>query len=291
GGGEPLLATDYLAEVSGLLLAEAQKRSRDYAMTVVSNAQAATKGRIAKLMKAGLVSINTTLDPNHDVSRPLKNGAPTFDTIAANLLALPPAVSVIVNINARMGEEKAFEELMGRMAPLRDRLGQVRVTLVFDAIKPGGALLTSTPVGYSRRFGPKEMDYLLWCNGMIDAHGFRRKSTIPHIGCETYMASENFTLNFAGEPSFCGGLDNMPQYRFDPKSEADRARIDFRLANPQWKGFCQKEGTWCPYLLSCWGGCRMTSVTQGLDWSVINCEYEFFDRWTRNELRNWSEEA
>ncbi len=287
GGGEPFLAADYLAKIAKMVQEAAWDDGREFSISIIGNGQAMTPAKVKRLVKVGLNSVVITLDPDHDATRPLKNGGPTFDTIINNLTAAPPEVSISINVNMHPGEETILPGLLGKLAPLRTRLAQVKATIISPPLPQGPVTLGELPP-YSRQFGPKETDTYIAAVDLIDDAGFRRKGIFPAIGCESFTAAERMVLNFAGEETFCAALDNLPAYRTDRKKKKELDRFELRIAHPQWKEFCMKEGMPCPYLTVCWGGCRVGAVFEGRDWSVINCEFEYFDRMTRHILKTWS---
>lgn len=290
GGGEPMMAFDYIHAVARLVHEAALEQGRIFTMNIVTNAQALTPAKAKKLAKVGLASVAVTIDPDHDATRPLKNGKGTFETILDNLLHLPPEVTPNLQFNMKAGDEKALAETIEKVALLRGRVRVCRPAIIFEPLT--GDLPPSPKPGESfRQLGPKEVDTLIAAGEILLDHGFPSPPPFPHIGCETYRWADHFFINFAGEETMCPGLDNQQRYRTDTMSDEEgRRRFDMRLANPQWKTHCvEADGSFCPYLPKCWGGCRLNSVGGGYDWGVINCEKVFFDKTTRYSLRHWND--
>lgn len=287
GGGEPTLATDYLCAVAKKIKARAVREGRSFEFKLTSNGHSLTKENVSKLVKAGLNRVQVTFDPEHDQTRPLKGGKKSFAEIFNNVKNLPAEVGLVLGSNLRPGEEEKFRKLLKKLKPLRDRSENIRAVQVMKKVPP-------TPVksgkgSMSRMFGPKEIKTALQCLDAMDDAGFVRKIEFPSIHCEAFSNSMTYTINFAGETTFCPAMDGMPEYSCDPLSKKARRKFDMRLANPDWKDHCFDAGTPCAFLPACWGGCRMISHTQGWAWDTINCEKPMMDRMTRYELARWAE--
>lgn len=286
GGGEPFLAVDYVYKVARGIQEEAWNLGREFSMKVVTNAQAMTPQKARKLMRAGMVKMQTTIDPLHDESRPMKKGGASLETILHNLAEAPKELEITIGSNVRAGGEAAFARLLERLAPLRGRVRAVNPILIMEQIEGNGA---SNGRRVTTHFGRKEIKTMIECGKAVDAAGFRRRSVYPRIQCEAFTMCEDLFVNYAGEETFCPGLDNMEPFRTDGMGGAEAGNLfDMRLENPQWRGHCFTGGEPCAYLTKCWGGCRMISVTRGNGWDSINCEKMYFDTITRHEMRNWS---
>ncbi|MBI4665769.1 MAG: radical SAM protein [Nitrospinae bacterium] len=286
GGGEPFLVADYLYKIASLLKSAARKNGREFTFQIITNGQAATRDKVEKLMKAGLAGLQITIDPEHDKTRPMKGGKPSLSQVLANIKALPPQIRLTLTTNIHAGEEEEYRKMLKMLLPLRERFASTSVTPIMDRVP---TLSPEEEGKISRLNTKKTLATLVKCFDAIDELGYMRKLAFPRIVCEAFIMCEELMMNFAGETTFCAALDSLPQYRCDAKSEEAKDKFELRIANQGWKQHCFKEGEPCAFAPSCWGGCRMISVTQGKNWDTINCEKPMFDEMARYELRRWAE--
>ncbi len=287
GGGEPILATDYIYKIAKLIDDEAEKKGRDFEIAMVTNGAAFTEKKIAKLVRVGLNAVQVTIDPDHDKTRPYKKGGGSFDDIVANLMKLPMEVSLSVGSNISYGDEKKLPALLKKLEPLRQRIFDLSFVPVLGRVEDKAAPTNGNDVG--RVFGEQEIETLMACYAIVDKMGFKRKHRLPRVACETFSVAEHLFLNYAGESYICPGVDNIKEYSEKGKThEQLRDQFDLQGRNPQWKEFCFTDGVACAYLPKCYGGCRIISVTQGKSWKAINCEKPMFEKLTRHEIVNWT---
>lgn len=105
-GGEPLLCYDKIIFISSQLKEYCDTNAVSFYMTMTTNGYLLKKEYAEKLLSLNLSSYQITVDGQaryHDNLRILKNGAPTWKKIYANLLALKsidnPNLSVTIRIN------------------------------------------------------------------------------------------------------------------------------------------------------------------------------------------------
>lgn len=285
GGGEPTLVSGYILKVAKIVRQEAEKQGRFFEIFMITNGAALTKTMIDKFVRAGLMKMQITLDPDHDKTRVYKNGRGSLADIIENIKLIPMSVELAINSNLSPGDEAAFARLVKNMEPLRHRLVD---------FSPGPQMNKLPEVIHIegkkkmvRFFGPKLIEMMIACNDMVTDAGFRQREKFPRVACETFTATEHLYLNYTGATSICPGLEAVPEFQSNGRSlEMLMREYDYRIAMPQWKEHCYEDGKPCAYLTKCFGGCRMISVIQGAGWGVINCEKPLFDKVTRHILSN-----
>lgn len=287
GGGEPLLAAKYISEVGTQIREMARKDRRNFELDLVSNGHLLHGEHLLLLLKAGLKKIRVTLDPDHDKSRPLANGQPTFDTILLNLLNLSPSVEIQLGSNVPIGKDKEFQELLDKLEPIRKLVMDFTVSLILTPLE---SKQSKSGNGVSCMYGKEEVVFLEKLIAMLDSSGFRRKGTMPKIECEAGRLCEKLVINMRGETTCCSGLDGIEDYKTQLVDGVVTGEMDTKLANDEaWRDHCMPGDNPCPYLPLCHAGCRLISISQGSDWWTLNCEKRYFDRLTRYELRRWAQ--
>ena len=87
-GGEPLLVMNILSRLSKKFIDLCEKYNIYYNAMVVTNGYLLSEKNAAELSRAGIKSVQITLDgmeERHNQKRPLKNGGKTYDTIIENI--------------------------------------------------------------------------------------------------------------------------------------------------------------------------------------------------------------
>lgn len=286
GGGEPLLASNYILDVATTLRKMAGEEGRNFDLDVVTNGHLLHGEILTELIKAGLRKVRITLDPDHDKSRPLANGEPTFDKIFSNLKALPEEIELQLGSNVPLGKTAEFAILLEKLEPLKRRVTDFNVSLILEPLIKEVAHENTKS---SHMYGPAEVDFLLSLIGMIDDAGFQRKNHYPQIECEAGRLCEKLVINMRGETTCCAGLDGFKEYQTELANGIVKGSMNYRVTNDQtWKKHCFSNGSPCAYLPLCHTGCRLISISKGLGWWAINCEKLYLDRLTRYELRRWA---
>ena len=115
-GGEPLLTPDIIEALSARLMALAEQYGAEYSAEIVTNGYLLTREIVDMLDRCKVSMAQITLDgvgPEHDKTRHLAGGGPTYDRIAENLRTLRLPFSVSIRHNVHKGN-------LEQMAPLRD---------------------------------------------------------------------------------------------------------------------------------------------------------------------------
>ncbi len=102
-GGEPLLSFDRLRFLNDKFMEICSVNDIQYCMSITTNGYLLTSSVIEYLKTMPLSHLQITLDgpaETHNVSRPLKNGGPTFDVILKNIkTAVDQNIEVTIRVN------------------------------------------------------------------------------------------------------------------------------------------------------------------------------------------------
>jgi uncharacterized protein len=118
-GGEPLLATQRLFELSEQLVRRADAAEVDYAADIVTNGYLLSRDVASRLRDHRVRSAQITLDgppETHDRMRPLRNGRPTFEVILDNVVAAADLLEISVRVNVDASNAAASYELLDLLA-------------------------------------------------------------------------------------------------------------------------------------------------------------------------------
>ena len=146
-GGEPLLATDIIYEVSSFAQHSLFDRGRRFLGSITTNGYLLTPSITEKLLEVGIRSFQVTLDGperTHDASRVLVNGRGTFARIWENLIALKDIgvryTNVDVTLRIHYDAVTAYE-VADLLSSIRDELLSVGFFRVhFHPIQPLGGV-------------------------------------------------------------------------------------------------------------------------------------------------------
>ncbi len=121
-GGEPLLCLDIVEDLSRKVVALCRETGCRLHMDMVTNGYLLTEEIVEKLDQLGITKVQITLDgrkEHHDVRRPLRGGAGTFDKIMANLALFDDSpVAVLVRMNVDNQNCRDFKYLKEQIAAL-----------------------------------------------------------------------------------------------------------------------------------------------------------------------------
>lgn len=138
-GGEPLLYPDIVESLSRRINDLAQRSGCTVAIHMVTNGYLLTEPIVEMLDEVGVSRIQITLDGlknYHDVRRPLRNGAGTFDKIIENLkLFADFPIEVLIRMNVDNQNQKDFMALKSMIDSLDNPNMKVYTSPVEDINK------------------------------------------------------------------------------------------------------------------------------------------------------------
>ncbi len=113
-GGEPLLVPDVIEVLSARLAASAEKRGATYEAQIITNGYLLTPENAQMLERAHVTKLQVTLDgvgADHDATRHLANGGPTFERIVQNLARPGLPFKVALRHNVHQGNQGEVDVL------------------------------------------------------------------------------------------------------------------------------------------------------------------------------------
>ena len=125
-GGEPLLMPDIIEALTGRLTALAEAHGAKYEAMVVTNGYLLTQEIADMLGRCKVKLIQITLDgigPEHDKTRHLAGGGPTYDRILQNLRTLKLPFKIIIRHNVHEGNRDQIEPLSKCVKALAEESG------------------------------------------------------------------------------------------------------------------------------------------------------------------------
>src|SRR3954452_11995642 len=128
-GGEPLLATDRIDELSDAFISRCDAADVAYSADIVTNGYLLTPDVARRLHASRVESAQITLDgpaETHDLMRPLRNGRGTFDVILDNVVACADLISISIRVNLDTGNAGAYVGLLDQLVE-RGLAGRVNV--------------------------------------------------------------------------------------------------------------------------------------------------------------------
>ena len=128
-GGEPLLATDRIHELSDAFIERCDRAEVAYSANIVTNGYLLTPDLARRLHAARVESAQITLDgpaETHDVMRPLRNGKGTFDVILDNVVACAELIPISIRVNLDTANAGQYERLLDQLVE-RGLAGRISV--------------------------------------------------------------------------------------------------------------------------------------------------------------------
>ncbi len=283
-GGEPLMSSGLISEISGSLRSFTSERGASYAFSLVTNGSLLKRNVAEKLVQTGLASARITIDGDaetHNRYRPFKTGAGSFDAIIRNIRETCDLVRIGVGGNF-------------------DRISYERFPLLLDYLEKEG--LTPGKIA-EVRFGPvskrpdedrSPADYNEWSLSVnepwvVKAGTFlreeimRRGYNTPKIRpmpCQIEI-SDSFVVNYDGGIYKCPALVGRDGFEVGNLSDgvADYQNV-YNL--DLWKN---DECLDCEYLPLCFGGCRYMAYVRDGSMNRSDCKRPHFDATLETMIR------
>ncbi len=256
-GGEPLLGSEQLFELSDRFIEICDKNCKDYSASIITNGWYLTAKMARALTAARVRSAQVTIDgpPDiHNANRPHNNGGPTFNRIVENVDAAADEIAISVRINVDTNNANRVEELLVLLADA-GLAGRVRIGLgkITDAVSNDSAPLAT----YTRSCltGPEFASYELAFDRLAESYGFGFPGGPKPVGtpCTAVRAGE-LVVGSDGEMWKC----------WDDIGDADQAIGDifeYRVTNAKldkWLQYHPADDPICSTCIAmpvCMGGC------------------------------------
>ncbi len=274
-GGEPLLYTTRIRQISEALGAFAAQRGAKYSFTLVTNGSLLTPAVIEELLPLGLRAAKVTLDgppENHDRFRPLRTGRGSFDTILRNLQACCDLFPIGIGGTYTQQTYPLFPGLLDLL--LESGLGPERIAQITfgPVMQTSGEHAPEYCAGCATVSEPWLADASVFLREEILKRGYR----VPRIAPTPCMVdrTDAFTVHYDGTLTKCPGLIGDER----------------RVVGDVWTGFrdyreafqldrlgAATECRLCEYLPLCFGGCRYMQLQREGHLYGVECQRGFLD--------------
>ncbi len=135
-GGEPLLSFENIKYISKKIIRKAEKKGVEYSFNLVTNGTLLTGERTKELAALGLKEAKITIDglpENHNIYRPFKSGAGSFNIIVENLKQASQYIKIQLGGNFTQQNYREFPKLLDYL--LKEGITQENFSIVkFDPI-------------------------------------------------------------------------------------------------------------------------------------------------------------
>ena len=275
-GGEPLLSTGLIKSISKPLKAFTESRGGTYFFTLVTNGSLFNRKTAESLVPLGLNSVQITLDgpeENHNLYRPFKSGAGSFDLIIRNIQESMDLVKINIGGNYEKENYEKFVHLLNdlRMAGLTpDKISSVKFSPVMKqpdfetgpVYYKGGCLSINEPW---------LMEAESFLRGEILRRGYKTQKARP-ITCMVEIR-DSCVVNFDGVLYKCPGFIGKKGFEAG-NLQTGRGDYGKTYALDLWKNETCLD---CSYLPLCFGGCRFMSFIRDGRIGKPDCKKDYFD--------------
>ena len=275
-GGEPLLSTGLIKYISAGIRSFVGPRGGRYTFTLVTNGSLLKRGIAKGLVALGLTGVKITVDgpPEvHNVSRPFRSGAGTFDTIIKNIKETADLLKIRIGGNFQKGNFNEFPLLIDYLENeglTPDKIYQLK----FDAVmnRPKGE---AAPADYVDGFMSVNEPWLISAGTFLREKVMERGYSVPKITpspCQVEI-KDAYVVNYDGLLYKCPVFIGKKDYEIGTLRAGVRDYSEtYKLGN--WKN---KECAECEYLPICFGGCRYMTYVRDGDIETTDCKKAYLD--------------
>ncbi|MBI5664682.1 MAG: geopeptide radical SAM maturase [Nitrospirae bacterium] len=262
-GGEPMLSIDMIKTISGELKSFAEERGVIYTFTLITNGSLFKRRYAEELTTLGLTGIKTTIDgppETHNITRPFKSGAGSFNNIIENLKQTWDLVTTIIGGNYTRENYHRFPLLFDYLSHeglTPDRIHEVRFTPV---IQTSGGL--NSPADFSDGMMSINEPWVVHAGSLLREEILKRgyfSSKISPSPCQIDI-DDYYVVNHDGGIYKCHSFIGNKAFQI---GHLRKQPSDWTLSHKtcMWKN---SECMDCVYLPLCFGGCQyMTYVRDG----------------------------
>ncbi|MEW6490632.1 MAG: geopeptide radical SAM maturase [Thermodesulfobacteriota bacterium] len=281
-GGEPLLYTERIRQISTALGPFAAGRGAKYSFTLVTNGSLLTPAMVEGLLPLGLRAAKVTLDgpaENHDRFRPFRSGRGSFDDIFKNLLACCDLFPVGIGGTYTRENYRAFPALLDYMMEQGLSPGRVAQVSFGPVMQTSGEHAPEHCSGCATVNEP----WLAEASVFLREEVLRRGYRVPRIAPTPCMVdrTDAFTVHYDGTLTKCPGLIGDEKRAVGDVWTGFRDyREDFSLDRLTDAAECER----CEYLPLCFGGCRFMRLQREGHMKGVECQRSFLDATLRPHL-------
>jgi uncharacterized protein len=274
-GGEPLLHTGRIRDISERLMRIAEKRGVSYSFTLVTNGTLLTRKTARELAGLGLKSVCITLDgprDNHNAFRPYKSGTGSFDLIIRNIREVSGIVEVGIGGNFHKDNYEDFPGLLDYL------LGEGLTPDNISHVKFAPISKTHSefaPPDFNDGCASVNEPWLFeagtFLREEILRRGFKAQRIIPSP-CVIEI-KDDIVANYDGTLYKCPGLIGKKEFIIgDLQSGIVDYRDSYNLDS--WKN---DDCIDCEYLPICFGGCRFMKLLRDGNIDGVDCKRPYLD--------------
>jgi uncharacterized protein len=274
-GGEPLLSSGLIKDVSIPLQQAAARQGSKYRFSLVTNGTLLSRSLVEELLPLGLCGAKITLDgPRelHDQSRPYISGRGSFDTILSNVAAVCDLLPLQLGGNFTRQNYRQFPALLDHLLDAGvtpDRVASVLFSPV--APKSGERLLGDFDSVCSCSYEPWLIEATLFLREEILQRGYPAPK--PRISPCMVELESDLIVNYDGSLYKCPAFMAYDSLRVGTLAEGVG---DYRVSH--------NLGVWkndrcldCAYLPLCFGGCRQLTLLRNGAIDDVDCRKEYYD--------------
>jgi uncharacterized protein len=275
-GGEPLLSTGLIKSISRKMKAFTESRGASYTFTIVTNGSLLKRQIAKELSLLGLQSVKITIDGPaeiHNICRPFKSGAGSFDTIINNIKDTCDIVKIGIGGNFQRDNYEKFPLLMDYLET--EGLTPDNIfTVKFDPVIKSSGGNTSLP-DYVEGCMTINEPWLWKASVLLREEILRRGYNTPKLlpmPCQIEI-TDYYVVNFDGTIYKCPALIGKKNFEIGNLQDGLKDyRDSYKLGI--WKNDDCLE---CEYLPLCFGGCRYMTYLRDGTIDNIDCKRPYFD--------------
>jgi uncharacterized protein len=275
-GGEPLLSIKLIKTISETLKSMIERRGAEYTFTLVTNGSLLTRQAAEELVPLGLTGVKITLDgppETHNLSRPFKSGAGSFDTVIKNIRDVCDLIKVSIGGNYQKNNYGKFPRLLDCMAKqglTPDKIRELKFDPAINSPKNSIAPVEFTD-GLMSINEPWVIESGIMLREEILKRGYSTPKLVPS-SCQVDI-KDAFVVNYDGVIYKCPSLIGKKGFevgnlRDGVSDYTDSHKLDI------WKN---KECAGCEYLPLCFGGCRYMSYVRDGNIDNVDCRKPYLD--------------
>ena len=280
-GGEPLMNLEALRAVAEGVGTFAEGIGLPFGFGIITNGSLLTGRVVTDLKKKGLQAVKITLDgpaKQHDVKRPFRGGAGSFDVIMGNLRAALGEVDVEIGVNFDEENVGHIIELLDYLAGenLASRLARISFKPIVPTPEGRKAAGASADIGcvYSQAELP---DNLVFLRKAAIEHGFVTEKGVGINTCAMVTTGSSFFIDPEGQLFRCAAFVGRKEFavgHIDHPSRDDFSPIDL------WQR-CRE----CQFVPLCGDGCPASAYLRFGDMKKLNCQKDYMNKMVRENLK------
>jgi len=275
-GGEPLLYPHLIRRFATRLKPALDAEGIGFGFSLVTNGSLLNPQLIEEFVSLGLLGISPTIDGPaecHNQTRPYKNGAPSFETIVDNLLAVCKFTQVDLGGNFTRDSWQRFPELLDQLSACGlgpEQLGNVN----FSAAMGVTDLIANT--GFAEGCASVNEPWHARAVVALREEILRRGYKSAKVSASLCMADVNdaIVIHHDGGIYKCPAMIGHKQFEVGDiwQGPVEIERV-YAVGHWQREAKCRQ----CRYLPLCLGGCRYAAYQRHGNLSAVDCQYEYFE--------------